>query len=179
MREGMSAESVIGLVLGSTVLGGVIGAFLQSARQREEVFRERMIDRSVAFLATVATAQRALSDAHRGVLRQLEKERPASEEVEATHGAIETAADSVRGAWPFIPVLLVVFPGQEVARAAGSLVDAMTELLKSIGALQEGREEPAETLSRFEQVEEKHLAYAELVNQAIRRRAFRRKSFGR
>ena len=77
---GFSVQATLSLVAGSTVLGGIIGAYVQSSRQREEKFRERMIEASVGFLSVIGDAQRA---ATREAIRRAAIARAATAELVA------------------------------------------------------------------------------------------------
>jgi hypothetical protein len=164
----MSVESVIGLVLGSTLLGGVVGAYVQSARQREERFRERMIEAAISYLSEVPKARHALGEA---VVVVRNEKSP-----DAAFTTARAAIDALRA---MHPLLMVVFPDERVARAGGQLVLALESLLEHLR-----RCSPAEvTKDHLEpywgEISRAHMMYAVVANHAIRQPAFRRNALAR
>lgn len=160
---GFSVQATLSLVAGSTVLGGIIGAYVQSSRQREEKFRERMIEASVGFLSVIGDAQRAIRQA-RQAARAKDDPDPATEE------AIAKARESVADAWARLPVLFVVFPGREPGDAADKLIQQIEQL---VALLDEPHSED-EYQRVASEVGNAHQGYTEVVNRAIRARAFGR-----
>lgn len=145
---------VIAILLGSSVLAGVLGAYAQSFRQREEQFRERMIEAALEFLSEETEAEKhLLSIGH-------------------VSDAVDDSIDAGNRAWTAVPLLAIVFPDDSVASAASELLhvieDARNSLVKAGGALAE---------KERGDIERARANFTRVTQEAIRKRAFRTKFF--
>ena len=179
----MSAGSIAGLVLGSSVLGALLGGYLGGRTERETSFRERLIQASVDFLGSVANARNALSHTRRGMDRALASasdgggasgEMSTATRLEAEH-ALDELDDAISSLWATIPLLLVVFPTAGVANAGRALTEALDSSRQRLAhAYATGQ--PVNFGREYERLDRLHLAYAEIARQDIRRGAFRSRS---
>lgn len=153
----------LGLVLGSSVLAAGIGAYLQAGRQREEQFRERMIQAALEFLEQTAAAQEVLL----GVENQ--QAYPPAEDGAARNEIL----DAVNAPWTTVPRLEIVFPDHKVADAARDLITAIDDLNKMLIEA-DGRLSQEEIASLKADVGDKADIYTAVTRKSIRRPAFRR-----
>lgn len=159
-RDNVNGD-IIALLLGSSVLGAAFGAYLQSGRQREERFRERMIEAALRLLAEATAVERKLLD--------IQNARAWGNGADADADAV---VDPLNEAWSSIPLLLIVFPDERVAAAA-------RELLTALGVWHRKLRETDEALPRelldglHDDVGEAREGYASVTRRSIRRAAFR------
>lgn len=163
----MDSET-LGLLLGSSVLAAAIGAYLQSGRQREERFRERMIEAALAFLEEATKAENLLL----GVVNARRRGETGDADDPKILDAINEASFSV-------PLLRIVFPDQQVANAANDLIAAIDDLRKSLTALDDDLPPDAELRGMYGRITDTRDAYTSVTQRSIRRSAFRRAVFGR
>jgi hypothetical protein len=172
----MSAESVVSIVLGSsvlgTVLGTVLGARLESDKQREEAFRERMVDNAVEFLKAVNECQKTTRAAHAARVRT-DSDRDPDSDKDPAEEVLGKAREAVGEAWYFVSVQRVVFPERDVYDAASNLVQSIDDLVKGVARLRTDKDGDRSLSDEYERVQAAHRAYAELANRAIRESAFR------
>src|SRR4051812_28913535 len=118
----MSGASIAGLVLGSSVVGALLGGWLKSVTEREASFRDRLIVASVDFLSSVAQTRNQLDSARRALDsadRQTANSRRRRDDAVAR--AFDELHEAVSALWNAVPLLLVVFPTSTVADAARAL----------------------------------------------------------
>src|SRR5437867_1975081 len=123
----MSAGSIAGLVLGSSVIGALLGGWLKSVAEREASFRERLIVASVDFLDTVSQTRSKLDGARR-VLDGHRRQPAGTHTPVEQHGAkrtLDDLHDAVAALWNSIPLLMVLFPRTAVADAARALTEEL------------------------------------------------------
>jgi hypothetical protein len=172
----MSAAGILGLVLGSSVLGAVLGGYIKSTSEREASFRERLVTTSVEFLASVAKTRDALVYARR-VINQAPADggaerSPAAASPADPEQALTAAGDAMSALWAMVPLLLVLFPTPDVAKAARSLTEALDGALSRL-ADDWRRKVPTEFGTEYERIEDLHIRYAEAARRDIRRSAYR------
>jgi hypothetical protein len=164
----VSAQSWIVLVLGSSVLAAVLGAYATSVWQREERFRDRMVEAAVDFLKQVATVQSTVVDTATTVLSDAAQE-----------ASLDGAGDQIRlqatSLWPSVPILMVVFPTQEVADAARALIQQIEDTPTALAAAVDRTRPLAHQRLKehLERLDRLHTEYAITVNTAIRGHAFK------
>lgn len=162
----MVTGEIVSLLLGSSVLGAAVGAYLQSGRQREERFRERMIEAALELLREAAAVEKLLLD--------VQNARARGEDADANADSILDALDS---AWSSIPLLHIVFPNRRVADAAGKLIKMLDVWRAKMSEIDD--ELPREALDELHgEVAKARDAYAALTRRSIRRRAFRPLALG-
>jgi hypothetical protein len=172
----MSPAGYLGLVLGSSVLGAVLGGYIKSTSEREASFRERLVTTSVDFLASVAKTRDALGHARRVINQALAdggaKRSSAAAKSDDPEQALTAASDAVSALWAMIPLLLVLFPTPDVAKAARALTDALDDAQSRL-ADDWRRKVPTEFGTEYERIDDLHIRYAEAARRDIRRSAYR------
>ena len=170
----VTAEGVVTIILGSTVVGTVLGtllgARLEADNQREEAFRQKMVDSAVEFLKHVTAFYGAVYAADEATQRS--RGVSDGDQEDSVETALTAARKEIMEATAFVPVQRVVFPGTEVPDAATDLVRRMNALFDAV-AEQRKNGSGADLDSEYASVDRAHKAYATLVNHAIREAAFR------
>lgn len=170
----MTVEGVVTIILGSTVVGTVLGtllgARLEADNQREEAFRQRMVESAVDFLKHVTAFYRAVYAADEETQRS--RSVNDGDQEDSVETALTAARSEIMEATTFVPVQRVVFPGRAVPDAATDLVARMNALFDAV-AKQRENGSGADLGSGYASVDGAHEAYANIVNHAIREAAFR------
>lgn len=162
----MSGDT-IGLLLGSSVLAAGAGAYLQSGRQREERFRDRMITEAIDFLKiafgiekSLIDVENAAWDAGRGSGKGL-----------AAHD--QMVRDAVDAAWDRIPILAIVFPDRRVAHRARALIEALEGWQRRLVEFDQDNEAEAHLRAAHDEIGRAKDDYTGVAQRAIRGSAFR------
>jgi hypothetical protein len=158
----MTVESTITLILGSSVISGLIGAYAQASRQREEAFRELMIDRAVKFDGAVEAARAAIREAQQAKLTPGSGDTDS--QAEGITSALKRATAATDDCWALVPVLVVVFPDSGPEEAAAELLRRVEELVAAVDEESPNSQRVAD--ARKARADE-HQEFMERVNHAI------------